>query len=182
VVIYEENQSFDNLYEAGGVNGLDHATAVQMTHVAHDGSVYTCRLQNDVNLLLNPGLCATPNGSFNIGTYIPADARTCPQPGVFALHGLTPSPANLPGGCTEELVHRFYQEQYQLSGPGDAGSGPDRLAVSARQLRSRPLAVRHDLDPGHDRAALRVWRRSARGTRPWCSLSNVFTAESPFET
>src|SRR5919204_2786929 len=33
----------------------------------------------------------------------------------IAPNGLTPSPANLPGGCTRDIVHRFYQEQYQLN-------------------------------------------------------------------
>ena len=34
----------------------------------------------------------------------------------FAPNGLTPSASNLPGGCTRDIVHQFYQEQYQLNG------------------------------------------------------------------
>src|SRR5260370_12095822 len=47
--------------------------------------------------------------------YVPASARTCPQPGGFFLHGSLPSSSNLPGGCTADIVHRFSQEQYQLN-------------------------------------------------------------------
>ena len=32
------------------------------------------------------------------------------------MNVLKDSPGALPGGCTRDLVHRFYQEQYQLNG------------------------------------------------------------------
>ena len=129
VVIYEENHSFDNLYGAWeGVNGRSNAPTAKTIQFGQGGASYTCLLQNDVNLTSPPlaADCAdattpTPftshftNQPFSIEAYIPKDARTCPQPGVFAPHGLTPSPSNLPGGCTEDIVHRFYQEQYQLN-------------------------------------------------------------------
>ena len=118
VVIYEENHSFDNLYGGWeGVNGLANADRAHTTQLAQDGSTYTCLLQNDVSLLSPPlpAGCNFANQPFNIAAYIPAGARTCPQPGVFAPNGLTPSPSNLPGGCTRDIVHRFYQEQYQLN-------------------------------------------------------------------
>ena len=36
---------------------------------------------------------------------------------MFAAHGvLKDSPGAEPGGCTEDIVHRFYQEQYQIDG------------------------------------------------------------------
>jgi phospholipase C len=57
------------------------------------------------------------NQPFDIGTYIPASAATCPAPGVFAPLGLKAgSVGALPGGCTRDIVHRFYQEQYQIDG------------------------------------------------------------------
>ena len=127
VVIYEENHSFDNLYGGWeGVNGRSNADAAHTTQVAQDGTAYGCLLQNDVNLT-TPPLSVTCNDAahgvashftndpFSIEEFLPPDARTCPQPGVFAPNGLTPSPANLPGGCTRDIVHRFYQEQYQLN-------------------------------------------------------------------
>jgi phospholipase C len=129
VVIYEENHSFDNLYGGWeGVNGRANADAAHTIQIGQGGVPYTCLLQNDVNLTSPPlpadcadATTATPfashftNAPFSIEAYIPASARTCPQPGVFAPIGLTPSPANLPGGCTRDIVHRFYQEQYQLN-------------------------------------------------------------------
>lgn len=129
VVIYEENHSFDNLYGGWeGVNGLANAPAANQIQIGQGGAAYTCLLQRDVNLT-SPPLAApcsdTTTGSafssafanqpFSIDSYIPASAQTCPQPGVFAPNGLTPSPSNLPGGCTRDIVHRFYQEQYQLN-------------------------------------------------------------------
>src|SRR5438874_3923369 len=132
VVIYEENHSFDNLYGGWeGVNGLAAADAAHTTQVIQSNTspppAYTCLMQNDVNLVSAPGPVCTDsttgttftshftNQPFNIEAYIPAGARTCPQPGVFAPNGLPPSNGNLPGGCTRDIVHRFYQEQYQLN-------------------------------------------------------------------
>jgi phospholipase C len=66
------------------------------------------------------------NAPFNIDQYIPADATTCPRPnkefsfgnGIVngAIDPATGAPYGLPGGCTRDLVHKFYQEQYQLDG------------------------------------------------------------------
>src|SRR5689334_12669337 len=126
VVIYEENHSFDNLYGGWeGVNGRAKATPGQMAQVRENGVAYTCLLQNDVNLTSPPQPSDCVDGTitshfanqpFDIGAYIPPSAQTCPQPGAFFPHGSLPSAANLPGGCTEDIVHRFYQEQYQLNG------------------------------------------------------------------
>jgi acid phosphatase len=137
VVIYEENHSFDNLYgqwgRVGGrvVDGLAGAlrTGRHVTQVAQDGTPYTCLLQNDVNLTSPSPLPTTctdtagtvaieshfPNRPFQIDDYIAADDTTCPVPGVFAANGVLKG-AGLPGGCTRDLVHRFYQEQYQIDG------------------------------------------------------------------
>jgi phospholipase C len=134
VVIYQENHSFDNLYGLWGsvnghpVNGVPQADLGHTVQVAQDSTAYTCLLQNDVNLTAPSPLstqCIDPrptvgsshfiNLPFNIDTYIPAAATTCPPPGVFAAHGVL-NGTGLPGGCTADLVHRFYQEQYQLDG------------------------------------------------------------------
>jgi phospholipase C len=130
VVIYEENHSFDNLYGGWeGVNGRANADAFHTVQLGQTGTAYSCLKQVDVNLTSPPlaGDCADsttsspfashfPNAPFAIEPFIPPSARTCPQPGVFAANGLLPNPANLPGGCTRDLVHRFYQEQYQING------------------------------------------------------------------
>ncbi len=136
VVIYEENHSFDNLYGSWGsvngqhVEGLADAPQLNTTQVAQNGDAYGCLLQNDVNLtspIPLPSTCkdtahgvpasAFTNDPFTIDNYIKAQDKTCPPPGVFAPNGvLKDSPGALPGGCTRDIVHRFYQEQYQLDG------------------------------------------------------------------
>src|SRR6478752_2386295 len=55
VVIYEENHSFDNLYGGWeGVNGRSNAPAAQTKQIGQNGLLYTCLLQNDVNLKSPP--------------------------------------------------------------------------------------------------------------------------------
>jgi hypothetical protein len=124
VVIYQENHSFDNLYGGWeGVNGLASADAAHTLQVKQNGTVFACLMQNDVNLT-SPPLAAdctdttgtpanTPfashfaNAPFGIEAFIPSSARTCPQPGVFAPRGLSPSPANLPAwGRPSEIRDR----------------------------------------------------------------------------
>src|SRR4051794_12224292 len=127
VVIYEENHSFDNLF--GGwerVNGLPHGSV--RPQVAPDGSVLPCLPQNDVNLA-SPPLPVTCRGTvdsvsvdsafanapFRIDDFIQPDDTTCPPPGTSFPNGV-PNGTGLPGGCTRDLVHRFYNEQYQIDG------------------------------------------------------------------
>jgi acid phosphatase len=130
VVIYEENHSFDNLYGGWeGVNGLANADPAHSTQVNQAGTPFTCLLQDDVNLATPPlpASChdtttATPfdstfpNAPFQIDKYIAPSDKTCPPPGDFTMPNGFPKGAGLPGGCTRDLVHRFYQEQYQLDG------------------------------------------------------------------
>jgi phospholipase C len=129
VVIYQENHSFDNLFGRWeGVNGVAQADAAHTKQVGQSGTAYSCLLQNDVNLTSPPlsGDCAdstTPtaftshfaNHPFAIDDFISPTDTTCPAPGVFAANGV-PKGSGLPGGCTRDLVHRYYQEQYQLHG------------------------------------------------------------------
>ena len=136
VVIYEENHSFDNLYGGWeGVNGLAGANAAQTTQVLQSEQAtppaYTCLKQNDVNLTSPPlsVLCSDSttgttfishfsNQPFQIDAYIHPNDTTCPQPGKE----FDPAHSNgwakttgTSGGCTRDIVHRFYQEQYQLN-------------------------------------------------------------------
>ena len=135
VVIYEENHSFDNLYglwdsvEGQSVNGLANADAPHTTQVRQDNvTPYGCLYQLDVNLT-SPPLPATctdnagtvpitshfTNGPFAIDDYIPPIATTCPTPNQFATNGII-NGQGLPGGCTRDIFHRFYSEQYQFDG------------------------------------------------------------------
>jgi phospholipase C len=128
VVIYEENHSFDNVFGGWeGVNGLDDATP--QPQVAPDGTVLPCLPQNDVNLT-SPPLSITCSGAvgsqtinshfanapFRIDDYIKPEDTTCQRPSdPFQANGI-PNGSGLAGGCTRDLVHRFYNEQYQIHG------------------------------------------------------------------
>jgi phospholipase C len=163
VVIYEENHSFDNLYGGWGrvngqrVSGLAQASDTSRTQVAQDGTTYGCLLQNDVNLTAPSPLTSTchdpahsvpdshfPNHPFLIDRYIGPRDKTCPAPGVFAPNGvLKDSPGALPGGCTRDLVHRFYQEQYQLDGGKQDRyvTGSDAVGLTMGHYRTKQLPI-----------------------------------------
>jgi acid phosphatase len=156
VVVYQENHSFDNLYGRWeGVNGLRDARPARTVQVNQAGTPYDCLLQNDVNLTSPPlpATCTdstTPttftshfrNAPFTIDNYIPSTATTCPPPGVFAPNGI-PNGTGLPGGCTRDLVHRFYQEQYQLNDGRQnryvTGSDAVGLTMGVYDTRALPI-------------------------------------------
>src|SRR6266576_6326927 len=155
VVIYEENHSFDNLYGSWpGVNGRANATAANTLQVKQNGTTaYACLLQNDVNLASPPQQADCtgeaysshfPNQPFNIGASIPSDARTCPPPGTpFSANGYPPNPSYLQGGCTRDIVHRFYQEQYQLNNgqQNRYTTGSDAAGLTQGYYDSRALPI-----------------------------------------
>jgi acid phosphatase len=170
VVIYEENHSFDNLYGGWGkvhgqrVHGLSQATPQKRTQVTQHGKAYGCLLQNDVNLASPPlsGWCAdshTPNGSlpgtkgfrshfangpFSIDRYIHPQDTTCPKPGVQPSQpNGVPKGAGDPGGCTRDLVHRFYQEQYQINHglQNRYVTGSDAVGLTMGHYRTRSLPI-----------------------------------------
>jgi phospholipase C len=90
VVIYLENHSFDNLYrEFAGANGLSNATRSNIIQVDSMNMPYG-------TLPPIPGTTAfptnLPNHYFNIDQYVPNDM-------------LTP-----------DVLHRYYQEQFQIDG------------------------------------------------------------------
>ncbi|MEP6816473.1 MAG: alkaline phosphatase family protein [Marmoricola sp.] len=162
VVIYEENHSFDNLYgrwgNVGGwhVDGVRRASTAQKTQLGQDGTAFACLPQNDVNLA-SPPLANTcqdaghniaasnfVNRPFKIDNYIAPADKTCPAPGVFAEFGvLKDSPGAEPGGCTRDIVHRFYQEQYQLNGgrQNRYTTGSDAIGLTQGTYRTRQLPI-----------------------------------------
>jgi acid phosphatase len=172
VVIYEENHSFDNLYGGWeGVNGRANADAAHTTQVNQAGTPYTCLLQDDVNLATppQPATCTDtttatsfqsnfPNSPFQIDTpgRIPMTAKTCPAPGVFAANGVL-DPTGLPGGCTRDLVHRYYQEQYQLDGGKQdryvTGSDAAGLTMGYYDTAALPI-YKYLHSPGHPSYAI----------------------------
>lgn len=169
VVIYQENHSFDNLWGGWpGVDGLDGPLPVQ---VGQDGRPLQCLPQNDVNLTSPPltrRCVATladgkevpshfPAAPFTIDEFIPPDATTCfpvtpatpqgPSTGVPDGKGVT-------GGCTRDLVHKYYQEQYQLHGGKldryVTGSDAMGLALGVYRTQDLPL-YRYLQTPGAPR-------------------------------
>src|SRR6266851_3162623 len=172
VVIYEENHSFDNLYGAwDGVNGRANVHPAQTIQIGQGGVPYSCLLQNDVNLA-SPHLPATctdtttgmsfssafSNQPFSIEAYIPASAQTCPLPGVsFAGGSSLPNPNNLPGGCTRDIVHKFYQEQYQLNNGQQNRyvTGSDAIGMTMGYYDSSSLPIYQYLhSPAHPHYAI----------------------------
>jgi phospholipase C len=172
VVIYQENHSFDNLYGSWpGVNSLANADAANTLQIKQNGTVFACLLQNDVNLAgVQPASCADTTGTpantaftshftnqpFNIDDYIQSTDTTCPKPGVFAANGV-PKGTGLPGGCTEDLVHRYYQEQYQLNGGQQNRyvSGSDAIGLAMGVYKTQNLPIYQYLhQPGHPQYAI----------------------------
>ena len=130
VVILQENHSFDNLWGLWGevegepVNGLPQADSAQKLH-RRRRKAFDCLYQNDVNLKdVKPkdgAACAFVNAPFDIDAYITSQADTCPKPygDSFTKTGSREGYAKgkgEPGGCTRDLTHSFYNEQYQING------------------------------------------------------------------
>jgi phospholipase C len=168
VVVYEENHSFDNLYGGWeGVDGLPDADPAHTLQVKQNGRPYQCLLQNDVNLTSPPLSVECENSEpafkshfhnapFTIDDYIAPEDTTCPAPGVFAPNGV-PKGSGLPGGCTRDLVHRFYQEQYQLNGGKQnrymTGSDAEGLTMGTYDTRKLPI-YEYLHGSGHPRYAI----------------------------
>src|SRR6267143_4470094 len=163
VVIYQENHSFDNLYGHWGevdedsVDGLSDAPTSRTVQVRQDNqTAYKCLLQNDVNLTSPaplPTTCTDSTGTpfqsafknkpFAIEDFIASTDTTCPKPvGAFAANGFAKG-AGLPGGCTKDIVHRFYNEQYQINGGRQNRyvTGSDAAGLSMGYYNTKKLPI-----------------------------------------
>jgi acid phosphatase len=138
VVIYQENHSFDNLYgnwepvNGAPVNGLANADPAHTLQVSSSGMLYNCLKQNDPNLTVPP-LSTTCNDA----TVTPAFAsHFANQP--FAIDGYIPQES-----LTRDLVHRYYQEQYQIdNGQQDRYvTGSDAIGLSMGHYDTSQLPV-----------------------------------------
>ena len=97
IVVYQENRSFDSLYGSfPGANGLSNA-GVAVRQMDKDGQPYAT-LPQPMDSNLKP---AAPDPRF------PADMPVAP----FDIARYV-----APSDKTGDLVHRFYQEQYQIDG------------------------------------------------------------------
>src|SRR5438270_894557 len=157
VIIYEENHSFDNLYGGWeGVNGIANADPAHTIQKNQAGAAFTCLLQNDVNLT-SPPLASTctdsttattftsafPNAPFLIDSIIAPTDTTCPKPnGTFAARGFLKG-TGLPGGCTEDIVHRYYQEQFTMDGGRQDRyvTGSDAVGLTMGRYNTQALPI-----------------------------------------
>src|SRR5215831_11892701 len=170
VVIYQENHSFDNLYGGWeGVNGLSNADLSELIQINQAGNPFQCLQQNDASLTSPsplPVSCTDTsdttspttrfnsffvNAPFTIDSFIPSTAVTCPNPVPGG------QPALVPGGCTRDLVHRFYQEQFQLHGGQQNRyvTGSDAIGLSMGVYDTKRLPIYAYLhSSGHPRYAI----------------------------
>ena len=159
VVIDQEYHSFDNLYGAWGkvdghkVEGVADAPASRTTQVAQDGSPYGCLLQNDVNLTSPTPLPTTllrlrPRGAqqrlheqavHHRRLHRPMDT-TCPipKPGERPPVNGVPKGSGAEGGCTRDLVHRFFLNHQWLI--------PGRAPVDTKNGSVTPVAANSVVD------------------------------------
>jgi phospholipase C len=165
VIIYEENHSFDNLYGGWeGVKGLASADPAHTLQKNEAGNVYACLKQNDANLQspvplaptctdATPGTPGGPfvshftNAPFTIDDYLKPSDTTCPPNPLVAFsspggNGWLKGTGS-PGGCTRDIVHRFYHEQYQLdNGNQDryvTGSDAIGLVMGVYDTKALPI-------------------------------------------
>ena len=166
VVIYQENHSFDNLYGGWeGVDGVADADAAHTRQVDQAGAPYACLLQNDVNLTsppLPPGArarmrTASPSpaiSSMNRSGSTTTSRRATRRVPRRACRRRTACrrARGCRAGCTRDLVHRFYQEQYQLNGGRQnryvTGSDAVGLAMGYYDTRQLPI-YRYLHERGH---------------------------------
>jgi acid phosphatase len=170
VVIYQENHSFDNLYGSWErVNGLSRADSTHAVQLGQGGAAYTCLKQNDVNLATppQPASCTDTttgttfssnfaNGPFSIDDFIQSTDTTCPAPGAFYPNGVLKG-SGQPGGCTEDLVHRYYQEQYQQNGglQNRYVTGSDAIGLTMGVYKTQDLPIYKYLhQAGHPQYAI----------------------------
>ena len=180
VVIYEENHSFDNLYGGWeGVRGLGDADPAHTAQVNQAGVPFQCLYMNDVNLqaqsAANPtaplsttctdATTATPfpshftNGTFTIDDYLAPTDTTCPPNPLLAFSSTNgfKKGTGSPGGCTRDIVHRFYQEQFQLDGGRQdrymLGSDAAGLVMGTYDTTALPV-YRYLHEAGHPKYAI----------------------------
>src|SRR5439155_16362294 len=87
---------------------------------------------------------AFPNEPFGIEKYIKPGDKTCPEPGFGNTYGMKKNAEHTePGGCTRDLVHRFYEEQYQIDGGKQDRYvvGSDAVGLSVGHYDTKQLPI-----------------------------------------
>jgi phospholipase C len=162
---------YGNWGSVGGkhVVGRADATTAHTTQVSQVGTPYACLMQNDVNLTsppqtslsgCSPETVSFPdattvsynshfaNAPFRIDDFIGPQDVTCPPlDNLFAfptgVSKTNPPAGARPGGCTRDLVHKFYQEIYQLNGGQQSRytTGSDAVGLTMGYYDTRQLPV-----------------------------------------
>ena len=162
VVIYEENHSFDNLYGGWGrVNGQHVDGLARRPTAQRPRSPRTARPTAACSRTTSTSprrrrwrpTCHGPGARHRRQPLhqpaVPhrrlhqAEDKTCPAPGVFAgQRRASRTRRRRPGGCTRDLVHRFYQEQYQIDGGKQDRymTGSDAVGLTHGPLRHQAAA------------------------------------------
>ena len=171
VVIYQENHSFDNLLRRLGrreraQRSADAAHTAQVEQAGHAVHLPAAeRRQPDVAAAARDLHATRPPARRSTATSRTRRSRSTttsrrrdhlPAPGVFAPNGV-PNGAGLPGGCTRDLVHRYYQEQYQLDGGKQDRyvTGSDAIGLTMGYYDTRQLPIYAYLHaPGHPHYAI----------------------------
>src|SRR5919201_1236542 len=143
------------------------------------GTPFQCLLQDDVNLQAqspaNPSAPLTDacddttnwtpfpshftNAPFTIDDYIAPTDTTCPPNPLVAFSSANgfKKGTGAPGGCTRDIVHRFYQEQFQLNGGQQnrymLGSDAAGLVMGVYNTRALPI-YQYLHQQGHPRYAI----------------------------
>lgn len=120
-----------------------------------------------------------PNAPFSIDDYISPDDVTCPPvlsafsfPNGLRKGGINPAngqvvPGARSGGCTRDIVHRFYHEIFQLNG------GQQNRYVLGSDAAGLVMGT-------YDTTRLPVYRyltsRATRSTRSWTTSSRLHSA------
>lgn len=136
VIIYQENHSFDNLYGGWGnvgsqrVNGLPIADVAHVKQARLDGSRYNCLFQNDPSF-------ATPPLSVTCTETAPSFSSHFTN-ATFSIDSVIANTVN-----TRDLVHRFYNEQFQIhQGRQDRyvlGSDAAGLSMGYYETKNLPI-------------------------------------------
>jgi phospholipase C len=114
IVIYQENWSFDGLYGSfPGANGITNASATSLTQIDRvTGNPYSSQLGRPFDLSVGGPALATPpqpiNGSGAIDARFPNGLNTLLPYDFSASVG--------PSGKTGDIVHRYWQEFFQING------------------------------------------------------------------
>ncbi len=176
VVIYEENHSFDNLYGGWeGVRGLSDADAAHtdagrserhaVLMPAPTGREPDCasaldgvqQRQSERSFIRQP----LPEHAVHDRQLHSADRHHVPERrrihSRFRTGSSTGPGVGIPGGCTRDLVHKFYQEQYQLNGGAQnryaTGSDSAGTVMGVYDTRSLPI-YRYLHERGHPHYAI----------------------------